>query len=131
MLKKIFIPVALFFIPLVTRAQGIFNIWEGTSCAGPTGVVNPCNLCDGLIVTRNIISSLFEVSLVVAGVMVAVGGIMFMTAGGSQDKVKQARKTVTSALIGLVIALMAWTIINTLLSFIAGSPALPWNQISC
>jgi len=131
-MQKFLLSIALFALPFVTKAQGIFDIWEGTTCGGGGGgPTSPCSLCDGIIVTRNIVTSLFEVSLIIGGIMVAVGGILFMTSGGSQDKVRQARGTLTSALVGVVIALTAWVIINTLLSLIAGDGALPWNQITC
>jgi hypothetical protein len=38
--------------------------------------------------------------------MIIVGGIQYMTAGGDESKVKDASKTLTNAIIGLVIFLL-------------------------
>ncbi len=53
---------------------------------------------------------------VIAVVMVLYGGFLFMTASGSEDKVKRAKRLFTSALIGLVIVLSAFAIVQFILS---------------
>lgn len=45
-------------------------------------------------------------------ILVIIGGIQWMTAGGSDDKVKKAKTLITNALIGLIIVLSAYAITN-------------------
>ena len=52
-------------------------------------------------------SILYILSAAVAVIFVVVGGIMYVTAGESEDKVKQAKKTVINALIGVAIIVAA------------------------
>jgi amino acid transporter len=57
----------------------------------------------------------------VAVVLILVGGFRWMTAGGNEEKVESAKKTLYAALIGLVIILAGWGVsvyvINNLLDF--------------
>jgi uncharacterized protein YsxB (DUF464 family) len=70
-----------------------------------------------------------------AAVMIVVGGIMIMTAGGSTERVAKGREIVTAAVVGLLIALLSWLIIDTIIGIIAvGWDNLkigPWNKLSC
>lgn len=57
----------------------------------------------------------------VAVVLILIGGFRWMTAGGNEEKVEGAKKTLYAALIGLVIILAGWGVsvyvINNLLNF--------------
>lgn len=46
----------------------------------------------------------------IAVVIILIGGFRWMTAGGNEDKVAEARKTIFSGIIGLAIILFAWGI---------------------
>lgn len=60
------------------------------------------------------VGSLIRVALsllgVVAIVIVLIGGFKWMTAGGNDDQVAEARKWIFSGIIGLAIILSAWAI---------------------
>jgi hypothetical protein len=47
----------------------------------------------------------------VAVIMILIGGFKWMTAGGNEEKIESAKKLLTSAIIGLVIVLLAWAIV--------------------
>ncbi len=49
---------------------------------------------------------------IAAVIMIIVSGIRMITSGGNQEAVASARKRITSAIIGLVIVALSWTIIN-------------------
>lgn len=46
------------------------------------------------------------------------GGFMYMTSAGSSDGMSSAKKTITNAVIGLVIAVFASSIVNAIAGFI-------------
>ena len=46
--------------------------------------------------------------------VVMIGGIQYMTSGGDEKKIGQARKTVTYAVVGLTIALLSWSLMREL-----------------
>lgn len=43
-------------------------------------------------------------------VLIFISGYMWMTASGNEEKIKKAKSTITSAIIGLIVALSAWII---------------------
>ncbi len=53
-----------------------------------------------------------RVIIVLAVVMIMVGGFMWMTAGGSSQRVSKAKERITSAIIGLILALGSYTLLN-------------------
>ena len=55
------------------------------------------------------------VLVVAAGTMsIVIGGYYYMTAGGSADRVRAAKVWVGSAILGIVIALLAWLILSSI-----------------
>jgi hypothetical protein len=77
---------------------------------------------DSLASQRRPITTLVAliVNYVTAGIIVmslmaiVVGGYLYMTAGGSSESVGHAKAWVFSAVIGIVLALAAWIILNTI-----------------
>jgi len=67
------------------------------------------------------IASIIQVALgflgIVAVVIILLGGFKWMTSGGSEDKVKGAKKLIFSGIIGLVIVLSSFAIAQ----FVVGS----------
>jgi len=64
---------------------------------------------------------LYIIGFAVALVIIVVGGIMYMTAGGDEDKVGKAKKLIVSGLIGAAIVLLAGVILDTLESILGGA----------
>ncbi len=56
----------------------------------------------------------------VAVVMIIVGGISFITSQGDSAKVTKARNTILYGVVGLVVALLAFAIVNFVLSSVFG-----------
>ncbi|MDD4900993.1 MAG: pilin [Patescibacteria group bacterium] len=79
---------------------------------------------------RAIAASVINVILgflgIIAVVIILLGGFKWMTGGGNEDKVGEAKKLITAGVIGLVIILASWGIatfvINGLLTA-TGTPA--------
>ncbi len=112
-------------------AQAI-NIWEGTGSGGATcNVAGPCTFCDGLVVTSNILTLLFQIAIPIAVAMIVWGALRLMFAAGSPDRVGSAKKIMTSAVVGIIIVLAAVVILRTLFHFLSGSPDFPWESITC
>ena len=60
---------------------------------------------------------------VVAVAVVIYGGFLFLTAQGDPGKIKKGKDSITWGIIGLVIALLSWSIINFVLSTTMSAPA--------
>ncbi len=100
-----------------------------------------CTVCDLFALLGNITNFILkDVMPPLAGLFFLVGGIMMVAAGGSEERFKKGKTILVNTLIGVVIVLAAWIVINTLItalgqSFGAGSasynPADWWKGMSC
>lgn len=68
------------------------------------------------VTIANIINVAMSLLGIVAVVIILIGGFKWMTAGGSEDKVSEARKLIFSGIIGLAIILSAWAITTFVIS---------------
>lgn len=108
----------------------------GSNGICPTGSKNPgaaniaaCNIdpdhkTDDLISdTNKIINVVLGVLGVVAVGVVIYGGFLFLTAQGDPGRIKKGKDSITWGIIGLIIALLSWSIINFVLSTTMSAPA--------
>jgi len=143
-MKKVLVIVAaisIFFFSVVVfspvLADGGTGIWKNTQCAAGSdsgGPVKPCDLCDALVVIRNIINYLTEIGLAIAALLIAYGAIRLMLAGGSEEYISKAKKTMVLAVTSLAFILGAWLIVNTVLHFLVpekDNRYFPWQSITC
>jgi len=77
---------------------------------------------------EELIGSIFTAILGVVGalalILLALGGIQYMSSGGDKFAVEQARGRITSAIVGLVIVFGAWLVINFILITVLERPGL-------
>jgi hypothetical protein len=74
-------------------------------------------LGDIWLIVAAVVEILLRVAALAAVGLIIYGGIEFVVAQGEPDKATQARKTIVNALVGLVIAIAAATVVT----FVAGS----------
>jgi hypothetical protein len=87
----------------------------------PTKLQNPLGEGTTIVdVIRRAVTAFLGISGAIALLVFVYGGVVYMTAGGS-DRVKEAQDTLKYAFIGLVIITFAYTISNTFLYVVAGS----------
>jgi len=77
-------------------------------------VALPCQLCHFFVMFRNALDFILKLAVVIAVLMLTIGGFLFLFAGGSPKILDSAKRILTSTLLGLVIILAAWMIINTI-----------------
>jgi type IV secretory pathway VirB2 component (pilin) len=65
---------------------------------------------------NNIINTILYVAGIVAVAMLIIGGIRFMVSRGDKDKVQKAKNTVIYAIIGLVLVIFSYAIVNFIIS---------------
>ena len=67
-------------------------------------------------VVKSVINTIFYVVGILAVVMIIMGGIQYTTSAGDQAKVTKAKNTILYGIVGLVIAVLAYAIVNFVLS---------------
>ncbi|MEE8131628.1 MAG: hypothetical protein V3T98_01105 [Candidatus Paceibacterota bacterium] len=115
--------ISFVLLPLVADAAGL------VPCG--TSTTDPCTWCDLGKLIANIIDFLVKIVIVIAVALIIWGGFVIMTAGGSPERVKHGRDIIKSAVIGIIIALGSWLIIDTIIKVVLQADIGPWNQISC
>ena len=109
----------------------------GRTCDDPCTEIcecAPCTLCHFFVLFKRIVDfATLNILFPLAVLMIVVGGVMFLTAGGDPGRIGGAKKILTATVIGLAIILVAWLIVDTVITFItpAGSPFQQWHTINC
>lgn len=98
-----------------------FSIYEGLHAAHGSGQPTELFGMDGIFST--ITNILLFVVGALAVVMLIVGGLRYVISGGNNASVTAAKNTVLYAIVGLVIAFLAYAVINFLLSSLSGGGA--------
>jgi hypothetical protein len=123
----------LLLIPGMTYAIGDIPS-KLVPCDGALG--NVCDACDLVELGQNILNWLIGITVFLVGIALAVGGLMLVMSAGDQGKRTRAKEIFTNAIVGLIILLASWLIVDTLLKvFLPDDGVLkgfgPWNQIQC
>lgn len=101
-------------VPATAGAVEVFKACNGaantTVCKGTDDKV----LGPNGILTR-VINLLLTIVGIIAVIMIIVGGIRYTTSAGDSGQVNSARDTIIYSIVGLVIAIMAFAIVNWVL----------------
>lgn len=89
-----------------------------SSCSDLKNENNENNLMETLNVIINVIIGIIAF---LAVVMIVFGGIQYTTSAGAADKVKSAKDTIMYGIVGLIVALLAYAIVNFVLSNVFGN----------
>lgn len=125
-----FLIIVVIAIPLYVLAGGLNGPLVPCGRSGQ----EPCTLCDIFIMVQNIIDFIFAAIFILAPIYVLWGGFEILTSAGEAGKISNGKKKITAAVVGIIIALLAWTglnmVFNTLVSKGDGFP-WPWNEVKC
>lgn len=101
--------------------------------AKPLTQAGSCNLCALLETVQKMITSAIEWVFIVAVGLIVYNGILMYFSQGKPEKFSKALHNILNVIIGIVIVLAAWIVINTLINTFAGaqSPLKFWNTIEC
>lgn len=103
-------PVAAESAYAVTASSPIGEFVEGANSGA-----NTATNADLMDTIKNIINVVLGIVGIVAVVMMIIGGISFITSQGDAGKVTKARNTILYGVVGLVVALLAFAIVNFVL----------------
>lgn len=98
--------VALFSFTNVSA----LTLQEGAEAARCDGC--PANLFGDTGIFKQVTNTILYIVGIIAVIMLIIGGIKYVVSGGDAKKVTDAKNTVLYAIIGLVIAFLAFAIVN-------------------
>jgi hypothetical protein len=95
------------------------TLQEGAEAARCDGC--PSDLFGPTGAFRQITNTILYIVGIIAVIMLIIGGIKYVVSGGDSKKVTDAKNTVLYAIIGLVIAVFAYAIVNFVISALPNS----------
>ena len=116
---KIFLVFVLFLFLIMGQVQAAGLVPCGLSVDDPNTPRNEtlsCGFCDFFVLLSNILDFVMRMAMVVATLMLVIGGCYFFFAGGNPGNLETGKKIMTSTLWGLVIIFGAFLIVGTVLN---------------
>jgi len=105
-IKIIYTTISLFiFLPLMAGAAGL------VPCGGPGE--NACTACDLLVLVQNLLEFALKMAFLIIIGFIVYGGFRWIFSLGKEENLKAGQQIITNAIIGLIIILTAWLIVNT------------------
>lgn len=131
LLLSIALIVSITGAALVTQPTQAIDVFSG-SCNGQaatqggnaaggaanTGGSSSSTLCgaaasdDAPSIVKSIINTMLYILGIIAVIMIVIGGIRYTTSNGDASNIKSAKDTILYAVVGLVVAIMAFAIVN-------------------
>ena len=114
------LPVIAFGVTTLVAdsASAQLNLESGINSAKGTGAPDNVTEDDGLI--KKVVNLLLWAIGIVSVIMIIIGGFRYATSNGDSNQVSAAKNTIMYAVIGLVIAIFAYAIVNFVLFQTAG-----------
>jgi hypothetical protein len=113
-------------LPETTAAQGIANVCNGPDCSS-------CHLVD---LANRLIAWLIGLVTILFAVLMVMAGFGLVTSGGNPSALTAAKSKFTNALIGFVIVLASWLVVDTLMRGLVMNNGNidgwgPWARVQC
>jgi hypothetical protein len=116
----VLIPKAIFNLPLDFIPASLYATYMqylaltlpgGQQIAAPKGIPT-----GGIAVTSKVIGNAITIMIILAVILTLIflilGGILWITSGGDKSKIAAARSRITFAIIGLIVAMVGFFIVN-------------------
>lgn len=94
---------------------------SGVDCAQPTGASDSLFGSDSIFTT--VVDILLFVIGIIAVIMLIIGGIRYTVSGGESKAVQDAKNTILYAIIGIVVAFLAYAVVHWVLTSLTNSTA--------
>jgi hypothetical protein len=106
--------IGLFAVPApAAHAVNVFDQCKNNS----TAAVCKSTSDNATSMAKTVVNLLLTVLGIISVIMIVIGGIRYTTSGGDSAGLKNARDTIIYAVVGLVIAILSFSIVNFVLSW--------------
>jgi Type IV secretion system pilin len=111
--------------------------------SGCTGL--DCSACNVVDMANGLITWLIGILFVVFALLLAIAGVRLVTSGGNHHALDEAKSSFMNAIIGFIIILSAWLIVDTIMRGLVGTSSNPgqiraqgsvtgwlfWTEVQC
>lgn len=115
---KLFALALVGSLALFSAPAGAINVIGDACTANPGSAIcqNSGETVSNTMI-QNIVNLLLFVLGVIAVIMIIIGGIKYTTSDGDSSKIKSAKDTILYSVVGLVVAVLAFAIVNFVLQW--------------
>ena len=123
--------LVLVIVPIFAYAQGLVPC-TGVTIEGDRSFTN-CGFCELVQLVNRVVDWLIGVLSIIAAIMIAYSGFRLVTSGGNSGAKEEAKKMITNIVIGFVIVLAAWLLIDLMMQSLSGGQVngRVWQEIQC
>lgn len=104
----VLLPAGYLSTPVSAQSAGDQVLGGAGQAAGPSSSSAP----DITVVFTKVVNTILYVLGAIAVIMIVIGGIRYVTSGGDASGVTAAKNTILYAVIGLIVAILAYAIVN-------------------
>jgi len=128
------VPAAVFalaFVAVPVSAQcdaGTGSIATGAQCAAPSGAAT--NLFGDGSIFQTVTNILLFLIGAISVVMLIIGGIRYVLSGGDQSAITSAKNTILYAIIGIIVAFLAYAAVNFVTSQLEKASYVPTQHVA-
>ncbi|MNH58407.1 hypothetical protein D3C85_1118990 [compost metagenome] len=97
------------------------SISGGLACSKPTDTNAPTNLFGVGGIFTTIVNILLFIIGAISVIMLIIGGIRYTISGGDSSAVTSAKNTIMYAIVGIIVAVLAYAIVNFVLTSLVAS----------
>jgi hypothetical protein len=124
-LVKIVTVGAVFALPLMVSAQN--QVSSGLQGSGLRNIFGTGGLT-GSQDLGTLIANIIRLMLLFAGAIavffIIIGGYQYLTSAGNEEQAEQGKKTLINALIGIVIIVLSYVVVNVVVNLVSRSGTL-------
>jgi hypothetical protein len=96
------------------------TLQSGADCAAPTGQVGTTLFGGSTSIFTKVVNILLFIIGAVAVIMLIFGGVRYTLSAGREKEVEAAKNTILYAIIGIVVAFLAYAVVNWVIGAISG-----------
>ena len=89
----------------------------------------PCGFGGVLAIVQNVMNFLIAIGIIIATLIIIWGGILYVLSPANPENRSTANKMLINAIVGLLITLSAWLIVDFVMKTLYGGQFGPWNSI--
>lgn len=112
---------------LVLVSPDVVSAQQIVPCYGD----DECTVCDVVELGQNIINFFVIFSVIVAALLFVNAGVLYVFSPANPGNISKAHRIFTNALVGLIIILTSWLVVDTVMKMLYGGGWGPWNEILC
>ena len=118
-------PVLAFSLPALAEKPEVKDLWGSDDIRTQVNTDLGLGEKDPRVIVASVINVILGFLGIIAVVIILLGGFKWMTAGGSEDKIGEAKKLITAGVIGLVIILASWGIATFVITGLISATSTP------